>query len=68
MYTQFSLIFFENAGTNDCVHEQAASELRISVKVQTLSTYFKNVYDKILFNNLNYYIKVMKYKLLCYEL
>ena len=30
--------------------------------------YFKNVYDKILFNNLNYYIKVMKYKLLCYEL
>ncbi|ERK50272.1 hypothetical protein HMPREF0373_00800 [Eubacterium ramulus ATCC 29099] len=38
MYTQFSLIFFERRPQSDCVHEQAASELRISAKVQTLST------------------------------
>ena len=30
MYTQFSLIFFERRSQSDCVHEQAASELRIS--------------------------------------
>lgn len=29
---------FERKAQSDCVHEQAASELRISVKVQTLST------------------------------